>query len=155
MREILFKAKRLDNGEWFEGVPVDVTPLQCFGEPQENDVVMVRAGFADWGMPRGLESTKVDSETVCQYTGLTDKNGKKIFEGDIVHYQYEPGKGFWNVDQNCIVSFRGAGFHIEGIMGTNKYACMSGWLSQLPVGNGEVFEVIGNIHDKEENNENT
>lgn len=69
MREILFKAKRSNNGEWFEGVPVDVTPLQCFSEPQVKEIVMVRAGFADWGMPRTLEYTKVDPETVCQYTG--------------------------------------------------------------------------------------
>ena len=85
MREILFKAKRLDNGEWFEGVPVDVTPLVCFASDKaEQEVVMVRAGFADWGMPRGMEYTKVDSSTVCEYTGLTDKNGRKVFVGDIV-----------------------------------------------------------------------
>lgn len=149
-KEILFKAKRLDNGEWFERVPVDVTPLTCFASDKvSKEVVMVRAGFADWDMPRALEYTKVDPSTICEYTGMTDKNGKKIFEGDIVHYVYEPGEGFWNANQNGIISFRGAGFYLEGIMGTNKYTCMSGWLSQIPIGGGEFFKIIGSIHDGE------
>lgn len=78
MRSVLFKAKRLDNGEWVEGVPVDVTPLVCFSSDKvEQEVVMVKAGFADWGMPRGLEGAKVDPATVCEFTGLTDSEGKK------------------------------------------------------------------------------
>ena len=83
MREILFKAKRTGTGEWFEGVPVDVTPLQCFSEPQVKEIVMVRAGFADWGMPRSLEYTKVDPETVCQCAGeeiFQNENTKPCFE---------------------------------------------------------------------------
>lgn len=78
MRSVLFKAKRLDTGEWVEGVPVDVTPLVCFSSDKvEQEVVMVKAGFADWGMPRGLEGAKVDPATVCEFTGLTDSEGKK------------------------------------------------------------------------------
>lgn len=69
-REILFKAKMVDDGKWMEGVPVDVTPLTCFSsDAVKKEVLMVRAGFADWGMPRGLEGAKVDPSTVCQYTG--------------------------------------------------------------------------------------
>lgn len=78
MREILFKAKRIDNGEWLEGVPVDVTPLACFSNDSvKKEIVMVRAGFADWGMPRGIEGASVDPETVCQYTG------KKILQNQV------------------------------------------------------------------------
>lgn len=87
MRNHLFKAKMKHDGEWMRGVPVDVTPLSCF-EVLNKEFIMVRAGFADWGMPRNLEGAKVDPDTICEYSSFNDKAEKEIFEGDILKIDY-------------------------------------------------------------------
>lgn len=71
MREILFRGKREDNGEWVY--------WNVYGEYTEP--------FLDnFSMHSHVNEIEVDPATVGQYTGLTDKNGKRIFEGDIVKY---------------------------------------------------------------------
>lgn len=94
MRQPLFKAKMKGGGEWMRGVPVDVTPLYCL-EVLEKEFIMVRAGSADWGLPKNLEGAKVDPETICEYSGFNDKRKKEIFEGDILKIDY--------VGTGCIV----------------------------------------------------
>lgn len=73
-REIKFKAKHLDNGEWVEGDLKHSTSYVgiCYPSSVFPDVSIVH---------------RVDPSTVCQFTGLTDKNGTPIYEGDVVIYK--------------------------------------------------------------------
>lgn len=89
MREILFKAKRLDNSEWVEGYYIyHIKRTPCvFGDsvkPEDEQHVIMCDGFSDWNMPRDTVYYDIDPETLCQYTGLTDKAKNKAFENSII-----------------------------------------------------------------------
>lgn len=74
-REILFKAKRIDNGKWVEGSYLyckDATTVSF----QNEHYILKFDGY-------GIEYHAIDKETICQYTGLTDNNGNKIWENDV------------------------------------------------------------------------
>lgn len=95
-REILFKAKRIDNGEWVEGCYVYITnPLTEDGKPIKHLICNGTNIFNDL----------IDPVTLCQYTGLTDKDGKKIWENDIISinaYSYdEPEDDYFGVVTYC------------------------------------------------------
>lgn len=102
MREILFKAKRIDNGEWIEGsfLNLDSDSGYCYIVPtyETASTLPIKSLILD-------RMKLVDPETICQFTGLTDKNGKKIWENDIVTCQTKYGgdieKVVFHYDKFC------------------------------------------------------
>lgn len=155
-REILFKAKRKDNGEWVEGYYIyhikrTICPIGDSVKPEDEQHVIMRDGFSDWNMPRDTVVYEINPDTLCQYTGRTGKYGKKIWENDILRgYQY-PYRSDGNDNyfaevtwfENCpafgIYTFKNPKSNVCGISEGNT-EFMENW-------NSEDWEVIGNIFD--------
>ena len=126
MREILFRGKWKNSGEWvygnlFNPDKVDTPTQICIG------TYIARTCY------------EIDPETVCQFTGLYDKNGRKIFEGDIVEgnseyftYTHPYGKVVYDGGQ-YLISFDDVLEDIE---------CLGAWANDV--------EIIGNIYDNPE-----
>ena len=150
MREILFRGKRTDNGEWIEAAYSPFN-LNFFGEREEKPHIII---ISDDKNIDGLWC-EVISETVGQYTGLTDKNGKRIFEGDIVRATIERAERCQSPRiENGVI-----GYDCIGMIGLILYKDKNGenvWsdffneLSMSGLIEDYYFEVIGNIYDNPE-----
>ena len=130
MREIWFRGKRADNGEWAEGAFYAYYNFK-------RTIAQILKDRTN-GTPDAYE---VIPETVGQYTGLTDKNGKKIFEGDIVNAQDDIFGSPFCFGITGKVVFEETAFFIEP-----ENPMEAQWLFNECA----IYEVIGNIHDNPE-----
>lgn len=126
MREILFRGKSLRTGEWIQGYL-----FRCW-----------ERAYIAWGMVNdNADMKEVDPETVCQYTGLTDKNGRKIFEGDIVSAPFTGYAGKTR-ERKGIVEFVNGAFSVNWNDSEEYGKNFAGYVNDI--------EVIGNIFDNPE-----
>ena len=142
MREILFRGKRKDNGEWAEGQYYRRT--YYYGDESEGHYIITSTETLDFD--QALEYEEVIPETLGQYTGLTDKNGNKIFEGDVVDIRntdvYECEGPAAQDDPLVTVTYE---TYLGGFNPFANYDCDCGMYCP----SNEVM-VIGNIHDDPE-----
>ena len=132
MREILFRGKRTDNGDWVEGYIVIADERYFIAQYPE----CITSLYYPDDIYSFTSFVEVLPETVGQYTGLTDKKGTKIFEGDILHTN-NSNCTLWYVDD------KNTGFCCN--QGNANYSCV---LDRFIV--FSEVEVIGNIHDNPE-----
>lgn len=142
MREILFRGKRTDNGEWVEGYYYKAK--YCRTDDKLCDYITILY-MEQCNLPNSHYI--VNPETVGQYTGLTDKNGTKIFEGDIVKCVDANNGGSFT----AIVSFGNPnhqynwGFQLIQMGGDNLNTDILLWVDMEEA--GAYIKVISNIYD--------
>ncbi len=139
MREILFRGKRLDDGKWVYGYVFDNGIASDRKVFVGGLVVSDATENTDDRYEVGLDFEEADPSTIGQYTGLTDKNGVKIFEGDIVLVNWFGDNG------EFVVCYEGGSFFPYQI--GCKFNFNSLWDVWFQDDDGTIMEVIGNIND--------
>ena len=130
MREILFKAKRKDDGKWVEGYYQKRYDLLG----NEEHLIFHADSYKVW------EYAEIDSETLCQFTGLYDKNGNKIWENDILMAHLDKS---YPED----VTYETIEWGVAGWVAHEANSIDRQYLDEFDL---EHFEVVGNIFDNKE-----
>ena len=136
-REIKFRGKNKVTNEWIYGgyyKHLKRTPCPIGDSIKDDDYISLisTSGFSDWNMLRPVEYFAVDEKTVGQYTGLKDKKGIEIYEGDIVKVN----------KSELIVAYELDGFVLNKKDGSSNM--------RLRLSCAQDCEVIGNVHDNQE-----
>jgi len=146
MREHEYRGKELKSGKWIYGgyfKHYKRQPCPINDSDKEEDVqhLIIKSGFADWNMPRGIDAFEVIPETLGCFIGLYDINGKKIYTKDIVKFFNTEGEEY-----------------VKEISWSDKYLCYCiGNMSYQTIFDSPYFqpsqvkfEVIGDIIDNPE-----
>ena len=144
----LFRAKRIDNGEWVTGNLIQnpfFKGVRSWISSEQEDKTRLRSISRTQALWNSIE---VDSSTICQCTGLKDKNGKLIWENDIIKYHF--GNAYaqirYGAYQSCFDSQKTEhiGFYVDWSESRNYRKDLGYWINMVNA------EVIGNIFDNEE-----
>lgn len=142
MREILFRGKRLDTKKW-------ITESETF----------IRDGDGIWLSTSEKEVVKIDQKTIGQFTGLTDKNGKEIYEGDIVRILYTDWPSKSDSEKRTLDDYLDSISHIMRVSWDSNSAGWglreevvgdeSSWTHSIHSAPHGRIKVIGNIYENE------
>lgn len=135
MREILFKAKRIEDDEWIEGCYAECNGKTFIGI----DISISIDGFKVFCTPI-IRWIEVDLETLCQFTGLCDKNGKKIWENDILMAHLDES---YPED----ATYEAVEWGVAGWVAHEANSIDRQYIDEFDL---EHYEVVGNIFDNKE-----